>query len=83
MNPVEAVFADGNVSSAGRSVPLAEAARDASIVGEDLIEFAAQQTAQQSTFGAHFVEVGVDAGLSWPLNLVRSHGRRRAMVACI
>ena len=61
MNPVEAVFADGNVSTAGRSVPLVEAARDASIVGEDLIEFAAQQTAQQSTFGAHFVEVGVDA----------------------
>jgi xanthine dehydrogenase YagR molybdenum-binding subunit len=61
MNPAEVVFADGNVSSAGRTVSLAEAARNGSIVGEDVIEFAAQQTAQQSTFGAHFVEVGVDA----------------------
>jgi xanthine dehydrogenase YagR molybdenum-binding subunit len=61
MNPAEVVFADGNVSSAGRTVSLAEAARNGSVVGEDVIEFAAQQTAQQSTFGAHFVEVGVDA----------------------
>jgi xanthine dehydrogenase YagR molybdenum-binding subunit len=61
MNPEEAVFADGHVSSAGRSVPLIEAARNGSVVGEDVIDFDVQRLAQQSTFGAHFVEVGVDA----------------------
>ena len=61
MNPAEAVFADGKVSSAGHSVSLADVARDGSIVAEDVIDFEVQQLAQQSTFGAHFVEVGVDA----------------------
>lgn len=60
-NAAELVFADSEVRSGGRSVPLAEAARDGELVAEDTIEFGAiAKKYQQSTFGAHFVEVGVD-----------------------
>ena len=46
----------------GRSAPLASAAGEAGLVAEDLIEFGdLAKKYQQSTFGAHFVEVGVDA----------------------
>lgn len=58
----DAVFADGQVRSGARSTPLGQAAGEAELVAEDSIEFgdlAKQQ--QQATFGAHFVEVGVDA----------------------
>ena len=45
-----------------RSVPLAQAAGASGIVAEDEIEFGdLHKKYQQSTFGAHFVEVGVDA----------------------
>ena len=58
----EAVFADGQVRSKRRSVPLARAAGAAGLVGEDSIEFGdLAQRYQQSTFGAHYVEVAVDA----------------------
>ncbi|EWY41569.1 xanthine dehydrogenase [Skermanella stibiiresistens SB22] len=61
LNPVEAAFSDGRVSAAGRSVTLAEAADGAGIVAEDVIEFGdLAKKYQQSTFGAHYVEVGVD-----------------------
>ncbi|HYP84344.1 aldehyde oxidoreductase molybdenum-binding subunit PaoC [Variovorax sp.] len=57
-----ATFQDGMVSAGGRSVPLAGVAGDQPVVGEDTIEFAELNTHyQQSTFGAHFVEVAVDA----------------------
>jgi xanthine dehydrogenase YagR molybdenum-binding subunit len=57
-----AVFADGQVRSGSRSMPLAAAAGDQGLVAEDLIEFGdLDKQYQQSTFGAHFVEVGVDA----------------------
>ena len=57
-----ASFADGMVRAAGRSVPLAEAAGEGGLVAEDAIEFAElNKRYQQSTFGAHFVEVAVDA----------------------
>jgi xanthine dehydrogenase YagR molybdenum-binding subunit len=61
-DPVDASFADGQVRAGGRSASLAEAARQGELVGEDLMEYGdlARKT-QQSTFGAHFVEVGVDA----------------------
>jgi xanthine dehydrogenase YagR molybdenum-binding subunit len=61
-NPDEAIFADGQVRVGSRSVSLAEAAGERSLVVEDFIEYGdiAKQF-QQSTFGAHFVEVGVDA----------------------
>jgi xanthine dehydrogenase YagR molybdenum-binding subunit len=58
----DAVFADGMVRVADRSVPLGEAAGTDGLVAEDFIEFGdLDQKFQQSTFGAHFVEVGVDA----------------------
>ncbi|AYQ28311.1 MULTISPECIES: aldehyde oxidoreductase molybdenum-binding subunit PaoC [unclassified Polaromonas] len=61
MAPGDAAFSDGMVSAGGRSVPLADAAGAAGLVVEDTIEFGdLGKKFQQSTFGAHFVEVGVD-----------------------
>jgi xanthine dehydrogenase YagR molybdenum-binding subunit len=61
-NTTEAVFAGGQVRSGNRSVPLAQAAADAALSAEDGIEYGdLAKKYQQSTFGAHFVEVGVDA----------------------
>ena len=58
----EAEFADGMVRAGERVVPLAEAAGDEGLVAEDAIEYGdLDKKYQQSTFGAHFVEVGVDA----------------------
>ena len=65
LNAADAVFADGQVrsgSSGTRSMSLAEAAGDRGLVAEDHIEYGdLDKRYQQSTFGAHFVEVGVDA----------------------
>jgi xanthine dehydrogenase YagR molybdenum-binding subunit len=61
-NSADAVFADGQVRSGNRSVPLAQAAGATGLVAEDTIEFGdLHKKYQQMTFGAHFVEVGVDA----------------------
>lgn len=61
-NAADAVFADGQVRSGNRSAPLAQAAGESGIAAEDFIEYGdLGKTYQQSTFGAHFVEVGVDA----------------------
>ena len=61
-NAANAVFADGKVSSGDRSIPLGEVAGDEGLAVEDLIEYGdLDKQFQQSTFGAHFVEVGVDA----------------------
>ncbi|MDW9766603.1 aldehyde oxidoreductase molybdenum-binding subunit PaoC [Sinorhizobium meliloti] len=55
------VFAEGEVRSGDRRMPLSQAAGDEGLVAEDLIEFGdLTKTHQQSTFGAHFVEVAVD-----------------------
>ncbi len=55
-------FVDGEVRSGDRRVPLAQAAGEGDLVAEDAIEFGdLDKKVQQSTFGAHFVEVGVDA----------------------
>ncbi|HEX2083944.1 MAG TPA: xanthine dehydrogenase family protein molybdopterin-binding subunit, partial [Xanthomonadaceae bacterium] len=62
VDPASAEFADGEVRAGGRSLLLAEAAKGGEIVAEDAIEFGdLAKKFQQSTFGAHFVEVGVDA----------------------
>jgi xanthine dehydrogenase YagR molybdenum-binding subunit len=62
LNAADVVFADGKVTSGGHSVPLAEAAGQAGLSAEDSIEFGdLDKTYAQATFGAHFVEVGVDA----------------------
>lgn len=61
-NPADAVFADGHVRSKSSSVPLGELAGAKGLVGEDGIEYAdLHKKKQQSTFGAHFVEVAVDS----------------------
>ncbi|MGF0237663.1 aldehyde oxidoreductase molybdenum-binding subunit PaoC [Rhodococcus sp. IEGM1300] len=62
VSPDQAVFIDSEVRVGGKIVPLGSAAQDGEIVAEDSIEF--EQLAkkyQQSTFGAHFVEVAVDS----------------------
>jgi len=60
-NSADVTFADGQVASGNRKVPLGQAASDGEIVAEDAIEYGdLAKTHQQSTFGAHFVEVGVD-----------------------
>jgi xanthine dehydrogenase YagR molybdenum-binding subunit len=61
-NSSDAVFSDGEVRSGNRSALLASAAGEDGLVAEDGIEFGdLDKKYQQSTFGAHFVEVGVDA----------------------
>ncbi|RON66980.1 xanthine dehydrogenase [Pseudomonas fluorescens] len=58
----QAAFVDGQVSVGSKRVPLRDAARDGVVVAEDSIEFGdLDKQYQQSTFGAHFVEVAVDA----------------------
>jgi xanthine dehydrogenase YagR molybdenum-binding subunit len=60
-NSADAVFENGEVRSGNRSVPLAQAAGPKGLVCEDRMEWGdLAKTHQQSTFGAHFVEVGVD-----------------------
>ena len=62
INVDEAVFADSQVRLGSRSLSLAEAAGAQGLVAEDFIEYGdLDKKYQQSTFGAHFVEVGVDA----------------------
>ncbi|MGV7211271.1 aldehyde oxidoreductase molybdenum-binding subunit PaoC [Oxalobacteraceae bacterium A2-2] len=58
LDPAGAQFAGGAVSANGRSVPLAQAGE---LSAEDTMEYGKlDKTYQESTFGAHFVEVGVD-----------------------
>ncbi len=58
----DAVFADSKVKADRRSFALGDAAKDGEIVVEDMMEYGdLAEKFQQSTFGAHFVEVGVDA----------------------
>jgi xanthine dehydrogenase YagR molybdenum-binding subunit len=61
-NSAEVEFADGEVRAGNRRVPLAQAAGESGLTAEDEIEYGdLARKYQQSTFGAHFVEVGVDA----------------------
>lgn len=61
LDPATATFADGQVSGGGKRFALGKAAAAGELVVEDSIEFAElEEKFQQSTFAAHFVEVGVD-----------------------
>jgi xanthine dehydrogenase YagR molybdenum-binding subunit len=62
MGPGEAEFVDGQVRLGDKSAALRNAAQHGAIEAKDSIEFGdlAKQY-QQSTFGAHFAEVAVDA----------------------
>ena len=56
-----AVFTDELICQDERTAPLAKAAASETLTVEDTIEFGGlDKTFQQSTFAAHFVEVGVD-----------------------
>ncbi|WP_371345159.1 aldehyde oxidoreductase molybdenum-binding subunit PaoC [Ancylobacter sp. IITR112] len=60
-NSGEASFVDGEVRAGNRSARLGYAAAEGDLTAEDAIEYGdLDQTYQQSTFGAHFVEVAVD-----------------------
>lgn len=60
--PADASFADGMVRAGERVVPLAEVAGSEGLSAEDFIEYGdLDKKYQQSTFGAHFCEVAVDA----------------------
>jgi xanthine dehydrogenase YagR molybdenum-binding subunit len=62
LDPVTAVFADGQVRSGSRSFMLAQAAAKGELTAEDHIEYGGlDKKYHQSTFGAHFVEVAVDS----------------------
>ena len=61
VNSADAAFTDGEVVSGNRRVSLNDAATDGEIVAEDKMEYGdITRREQQSTFAAHFVEVGVD-----------------------
>jgi xanthine dehydrogenase YagR molybdenum-binding subunit len=56
----DADFAEGLVNANRRQLPIAQAAAGGDVVAEDFIEFGdLDKKFQQSTFGAHFVEVAV------------------------
>ena len=60
-NSADIAFADGQVSGGNRAVSLREAVASGPLTAEDNIEFGdLGKTYQLSTFGSHFVEVGVD-----------------------
>jgi xanthine dehydrogenase YagR molybdenum-binding subunit len=62
MDSTTAVFEGGKVKAGGRSLSLAKIAGPEGLSAEDSIEFGdLGEKFAQSTFGAHFVEVGVDA----------------------
>jgi len=62
LDPASATFAGGKISAGGKSFALREATALGELVASDDIEFDKLDKSHQiSTFGAHFVEVGVDA----------------------
>ncbi len=62
LSVADAQFVDGQVISGERRMTLADAAGQQGLVAEDTMEYGdLDKKFQQSTFGAHFVEVGVDA----------------------
>ena len=61
-DPARTIFADGLIRAGERSMPLGEAVGERELMAEDFIEYGdIDKRFQQSTFGAHFVEVAVDA----------------------
>jgi xanthine dehydrogenase YagR molybdenum-binding subunit len=61
LDPAEAEFANGAVRAGSRSVELRQLAAGGDITAEDTMEYGdLDKKFQQSTFGAHFVEVAVD-----------------------
>jgi xanthine dehydrogenase YagR molybdenum-binding subunit len=62
VDPATAEFADGRVRAGNRNMRLGDTVAGRELVGEDTMEYGDLSTRfAQVTFGAHFVEVGVDA----------------------
>jgi xanthine dehydrogenase YagR molybdenum-binding subunit len=62
MDPATAEFSDGMVRAGGKAMKLEQASTGGDIIGEDTMEYGdLDKKYQQSTFGAHFVEVAVDS----------------------
>ncbi|EKT4482683.1 xanthine dehydrogenase family protein molybdopterin-binding subunit [Pseudomonas putida] len=62
VDPNTAEFSDGQVSDGDKVMSLADAARQGELVSEDTLEFGeAREQREHQTFGAHFVELRVDA----------------------
>ncbi len=62
IDPATAQFTDGQVRGGGKSMSLAEVARHGTLMAEDILEFGkAREEREHQTFGAHFVQVRVDA----------------------
>jgi xanthine dehydrogenase YagR molybdenum-binding subunit len=62
LDAAQAEFVDGAVRAGGRAIPLQQLAQAGDISAEDTMEYGdLDKKFQQSTFGAHFVEVAVDA----------------------
>lgn len=62
IDPAKAVFENGEIRDGNRNASLASLAGDTGLSGEDAIEFGVlDKQFMLSTFGAHFVEVGVNA----------------------
>ncbi len=62
LDAADVQFADGEVRSGDRRMPIAQAAAQGPIVVEGVMEYGdLDKTYQQSTFGAHFVEAAVNA----------------------
>src|SRR4051812_14331995 len=61
LETASARFADGRILSGDKALALGDVAGADGLVAEDFIEYGdLDKKYQQSTFGAHFVEVGVD-----------------------
>jgi xanthine dehydrogenase YagR molybdenum-binding subunit len=61
-NPTDAVFEEGRIRQGHHSFTLAEAAGAGGMAAEDAIEFGElRKRYRETSFGAHFVEVAVDA----------------------
>jgi xanthine dehydrogenase YagR molybdenum-binding subunit len=61
LSSVDAAFANGHIRVGSRSLPLGEVVGEQGLVAEDSIEFGdLNKKFELATFGAHFVEVGVD-----------------------
>lgn len=62
MDPASVQFADGEVRAGNRSAALADAAKSGELVAEETMQWGdLGRKFQQSTFGAHFVEVAVNS----------------------
>ena len=62
IDPATAEFADGQVRGSGKTLSLVEVANGATLTAEDILEFGdTREDREHQTFGAHFVQVRVDA----------------------